>query len=55
MSGALIGKPASFVFPRVLMFPKTKSRETTGSGLSGNKTICFPQDLTLSVYSSLLF
>ena len=45
MSGPLIGKPASFVFPRVLMFPKTKSRETTGSGLSGNKTICFNRSI----------
>ena len=30
------------------MFPSTLSQET--SGLSGNKTNCFPQDVTLSVY-----
>ena len=30
-----LGKPVSFVFPRVLMFPSTSSRET--SGLSGKQ------------------
>ena len=39
-------KPVSFVFPRVLMFPSTLSRET--SGLSGKQN-CFSRDLTLSV------
>ena len=33
-----------FVFPRVLMFPETKWRETE---LEGNKTI-FPRDHTLN-------
>ena len=32
-----LGKPVSFVFPRVLMFPSTSSRET--SGLSGQQTV----------------
>ena len=34
-----LGKLVSFVFPRVLMFPSTSSRQTN----------CFPQDHTLSV------
>ena len=42
-----LGKLVSFVFPRVLMFPSTSSRET--SGLSGKQN-CFPRDHTLSVY-----
>ena len=37
----------SFVFPRVLMFPETKSREHQDS--KENKTNWFPEDLTLSV------
>ena len=36
-----------FVFPRVLMFPGTKSRGT--SGLEEDKLTGFPRDLTLSV------
>ena len=36
-----------FVFPRVLMFPETKSRGT--SGLEEDKLTGFPRDLTLSV------
>ena len=36
-----------FFFSRVLVFPETKSWDT--SGLSGKQTYCFPRDLTLSV------
>ena len=50
-------KLVSFAFPRVLMFPETKSRET--SGLSGKQTNCFPRDHTLrwlkTVSSTVLF
>ena len=41
-------KPVSFVFPRVLMFPETKSRET--SRLERKKKLTgSPRDLTLSI------
>ena len=33
-------KPVSFVFPRVLMFPETKSRETSGLDPSGSDIKC---------------
>ena len=46
-----LGKLVSFVFPRVLMFPSTSSRET--SGVSGKQN-CFPRDHTLSVYYQLM-
>ena len=39
-----LGKPVSFVFPRVLVFPVTSFRESQNN--------CFPRDLTLSVYDS---
>ena len=35
-----LGKPVSFVFPRVLMFPETKSRETSGLDPSGSDNKC---------------
>ena len=35
-----LGKPVSFVFPRVLMFPETKSRETSGLDPSGSDIKC---------------
>ena len=41
-------KPVSFVFPRVLMFSETKSRET--SRLERKKKLTgYPRDLTLSI------
>ena len=41
-------KPVSFVFPRVLMFPETKSREI--SRLERKKKLTgSPRDLTLSI------
>ena len=48
MSLKSLGKLVSFVFPRVLMFPETKSKEA--SGLEGKQNYnSFPRDLTLSV------
>ena len=39
----------SFVFPRVLIFPGTKSRETSGLEEKQIKLTGFARDLTLSV------
>ena len=38
---------SEFCFPRISMFPETKSRETLR--FSGNKIHCSPQDQSLSV------
>ena len=38
---------SEFCFPRISMFPETKSRETLR--FSGNKIHCFPRDQSLSV------
>ena len=38
---------SEFCFPRILIFPDTKSRETLR--FSGNKIHCFPRDQSLSV------
>ena len=39
---------SEFCFPRISMFPETKSRETLR--FSGNKIHCSPRDQSLSVY-----
>ena len=48
-----LGKPVSFVFPRVLMVPRLRLGKHQDS--RENKTNCFPRDLTLSVYCFLFF
>ena len=51
MTGPL-GK-SEFCFPRISMFPETKSRETLR--FSGNKIHSSPRDQSLSVYCFSLF
>ena len=44
---------SEFCFPRISMFPETKSRETLR--FSGNKIHCSPRDQSLSVYCIFFF
>ena len=43
------GKPVSFLFLRILMFPETKWWDTLGLSRKQN---CFRSDLTLSIYNN---
>ena len=44
---------SEFCFPRISMFPETKSRETLR--FEGNKIHCSPRDQSLSVYYYMAF